>query len=222
MGENYSMAAKPKPRFQVFISSTYRDLSDIRSKIIELLFKMNCIPAGMEMFPATNTASWELITKILDDSDYVVVILARNYGTPDVAGLGYTEREFDYANATRKQILVFREELTKEEEETLEKPMRNFRQKVAIGRQLREWKTTADLLTSISGDLSVAITSETRPEGWVRGGYAMDQHVDFLSTTFSTLTSNLETKLSDVSRIHELSETMNTRIEGLPRVPLKD
>jgi len=39
-------------RYQVFVSSTYTDLKDERRAIIQTLVEMDCIPAGMELFPA--------------------------------------------------------------------------------------------------------------------------------------------------------------------------
>lgn len=38
-------------RYQVFVSSTYTDLKDERSAIFQTLMEMDCIPAGMELFP---------------------------------------------------------------------------------------------------------------------------------------------------------------------------
>ena len=38
-------------RYQVFLSSTYADLKDERQKVIQDLMEMDCIQAGMELFP---------------------------------------------------------------------------------------------------------------------------------------------------------------------------
>ncbi|MDR0865069.1 MAG: DUF4062 domain-containing protein, partial [Candidatus Symbiothrix sp.] len=35
-------------RYQVFISSTYSDLKEERSKVMQAIMSMDCIPAGME------------------------------------------------------------------------------------------------------------------------------------------------------------------------------
>jgi hypothetical protein len=37
-------------RYQVFISSTYADLKEERSKVIQTIMELDCIPAGMEIF----------------------------------------------------------------------------------------------------------------------------------------------------------------------------
>lgn len=38
-------------RYQVFISSTFVDLEEERSSVIQTVMEMDCIPAGMELFP---------------------------------------------------------------------------------------------------------------------------------------------------------------------------
>jgi len=204
---------EPRRRFQVFISSTYEDLQDIRSEIIEQLFRTNCIPVGMEMFPASNRPAWEIIKKMIDDSDCVVLILAKKYGSLDSSGISYTEKEFDYANP-RKPVLVFPQRLTAAEEDALDEEMRRFRAKAIFGRHVGFWETAGRLLAVINSDLHMEL-NENRHEGWVRGGYAMNEHVGVLKKTVSELTSNLETQLSSVPRIHELSETINNRVDAI-------
>jgi Domain of unknown function (DUF4062) len=39
-------------RYQIFVSSTYEDLQEERREVMQSLLKMNCIPTGMELFPA--------------------------------------------------------------------------------------------------------------------------------------------------------------------------
>ena len=39
-------------KYQLFVSSTFIDLQDERNKILKTLLDADCIPAGMEYFPA--------------------------------------------------------------------------------------------------------------------------------------------------------------------------
>ena len=39
-------------RYQVFVSSTYKDLVEERSAVTNCLLDNDCIPVGMEQFPA--------------------------------------------------------------------------------------------------------------------------------------------------------------------------
>lgn len=87
-------------RYQVFISSTYMDLVDERREVIQALLEMDCLPAGMEMFPAANDDQWTLIQQVIDESDYYVVIVGGRYGSVAPDGISYTEKEYDYAVST--------------------------------------------------------------------------------------------------------------------------
>jgi hypothetical protein len=68
-------------RYQVFVSSTFLDLKDERQAVIQAIMEMDCIPAGMELFPAIDEAQFAFIKKIVDDCDYYVIILAARYGS---------------------------------------------------------------------------------------------------------------------------------------------
>ena len=48
-----------KPRYQVFVSSTFSDLEDERADIFDVLMKLDCIPAGMEIFTAFDDETLE-------------------------------------------------------------------------------------------------------------------------------------------------------------------
>jgi len=39
-------------RYQVFVSSTFEDLREERAEVMRVLLQLNCIPSGMELFPA--------------------------------------------------------------------------------------------------------------------------------------------------------------------------
>ena len=85
-----------KKRFQVFVSSTYKDLTEERAVIMDTLLKADCIPAGMELFPASDDTQWRVIERVIDESDYYIVVIAGKYGT-EYKGKSYTQREYEYA-----------------------------------------------------------------------------------------------------------------------------
>jgi hypothetical protein len=62
-------------RYQVFVSSTYADLKEERSRVIQTLMEMDCIPSGMELFPAADEEQWEFIKRVIDDCDYYLLII---------------------------------------------------------------------------------------------------------------------------------------------------
>ena len=86
-----------KKKYQVFISSTYKDLIDERQAAVEAILKAGHIPAGMELFKSGNS---QLLTikKWIDESDIYLLILGKRYGSIDnKSNLSYTEIEYRYA-----------------------------------------------------------------------------------------------------------------------------
>ena len=70
-------------RYQVFVSSTYKDLVEERSAVTSCLLDNDCIPVGMEQFPAMPISQWDYIKKMIDSSDYYLLIVAGKYGSID-------------------------------------------------------------------------------------------------------------------------------------------
>lgn len=92
-------------RYQVFISSTFRDLVQERQEVLKAVLEIDHVPAGMELFPAADDAAWQLIKDVIDGSDYYVVIIGGRYGSLDDTGIGYTEKEYDYAVSQHKPVV---------------------------------------------------------------------------------------------------------------------
>ena len=84
-------------RYQVFVSSTYEDLIEERLEVMKALLELDCIPCGMEYFPAANEDQWTFIKKLIDTCDYYVVIIGGRYGSEDSDGKSYTQKEYEYA-----------------------------------------------------------------------------------------------------------------------------
>ena len=93
-------------RYQVFVSSTYADLQQERRKVIQTLMEMDCIPAGMELFPAADDEQWEFIKRVIDDCDYYVLIIGGRYGSLTSEGISYTEKEHNYAMSIGLKVLT--------------------------------------------------------------------------------------------------------------------
>ena len=54
------------------------------------------MPSGMELFPAANEEQWNWIKKVIDASDYYIVILGGRYGSiSENTGMSYTEMEYN-------------------------------------------------------------------------------------------------------------------------------
>lgn len=56
-------------KYQVFISSTYKDLIEARAKVRDAILSMYHFPVGMELFGAANEEQWQIISETIDSSE---------------------------------------------------------------------------------------------------------------------------------------------------------
>jgi hypothetical protein len=89
------------------VSSTYTDLLE-RAEIMQALLELDCMPAGIELFPAANEQQWNCIKKVIDESDYYLVIVGGRYRTiSEATGMSYTEMEYRSALEVGKPVIAF-------------------------------------------------------------------------------------------------------------------
>jgi hypothetical protein len=161
-------------RYQVFVSSTYSDLKDERQRVFQTLMEMDCIPAGMELFPASDEEQFNFIKRIIDDCDYYLLIVGGRYGSLTSEGVSYTEQEFDYAISKGIKVVAFlhRDPLSlavslTDNNSDLAKQLSAFRERAQEGRLVRYWERADELPGLVS--LSLTKTIKTYPAvGWVR------------------------------------------------------
>lgn len=160
-------------RFQVFVSSTFDDLKAERQEVIHALLELDCIPSGMELFPAANEDQWTLIKKVIDDCDYYVVIVAGRYGSVDSEGMSYTEKEYRYALERGKPIIAFlhRDPGSIPDKLTEKLPANKTRledfRKLCREKTCKQWETPADLGSVVSRSL-IQLMKAHPAIGWVR------------------------------------------------------
>ena len=167
--------------YQVFISSTKEDLSAVREKIELELTGTRFLPFGMESLQAFDDNIWERLKRKIDESDFVVLIIAGKYGSlvDEKTGLSYTRMEYEYAVSQKKKVLAFikdRKALAANECDIGEKGvlLQKFIDEVRTpGRYAREWKDEAELLIRVSNglneQLNIMLENGETPIGWVRG-----------------------------------------------------
>lgn len=193
-------------RYQVFVSSTYADLKDERQHVLQALMEMDCIPAGMEMFPAVDEEQWEFIKKVINDCDYYLLIIGGRYGSVTSDGISYTEKEFDYAieNGLRVVALIHGSPddipFGKSEQDTeLRAKLFNFKDKVMNGRLVKFWKGAEELPGLVA--LSLTKTIKMYPAiGWVRANNVANEEILAEINELRKNNSSLQTALSQVER----------------------
>lgn len=161
-------------RYQVFVSSTYEDLQPERQEVMHALLELDCIPSGMELFPAANEDQWTVIKKVIDDCDYYLVITAGKYGSIDGTGQSYTEKEYRYAMSKNKPIIAFLHKdpsslpnKLNETDPAIKERLEQFHA-LCKGKVCKFWTSKAELGSVVSRSL-VQLIKNNPAVGWVRG-----------------------------------------------------
>ena len=179
-------------RYKIFLSSSFEDLKEARSKLILATLRLKHIPTGMELFcagPPVLTAVEEEIAS----SDIFAILVGGRLGSrisEDLDALSYTEHEYEFAINHNKPILAFllddreyeqaRHALPLDSKERdHDEPLRKFRERVkrtkAGGSRIVEFfqgDDAGDLVqkysTAVHNCVAAFPTASSR--GWVPGG----------------------------------------------------
>lgn len=202
-------------RYQVFVSSTYADLKDERQHVIQALMEIDCIPAGMELFPAADEEQWEFIKKVIDDCDYYLLVIGGRYGSTTDDGVSYTEKEFDYAVEQGLKVVALIHGAPdnipfgkSETDPELREKLFAFKDKVMTGRLVKFWQAASELPGLVA--LSLTKTIKMYPAvGWVRANHAASE--DILSEINQLRKQNAELQ----NAVNELGSQQTSDIEGI-------
>lgn len=212
-------------RYQIFISSTFSDLKEERNKVMQTLMSLDCIPAGMELFPAMDEEQFEFIKRIIDDCDYYLLIVGARYGSMDENGVSYTEKEYDYAVSKGIPVIAFLHHdisslpMNKTDlDEELRKKLEAFRKKVETGRLVQFWKNADDLNAKVAVSLPKTIKMFPRI-GWVRANLQSNaeslQEINQLQKEISELR---EFKAKQDLDLDILENNLKDKISGLDTI----
>ena len=161
-------------RYHVFISSTYNDLHEERWEVAKVLLSHGCFVSGMEYFPSTGDEQFEYIKEVIDECDYYILILGGRYGSLAPDGVGYTEKEYNYAleKGMKPIAFVFNKPNDlpsdkRERDPVLYDKFCAFRERV-LGKLSSLWGDMNVLKVSVSESIARA-TKRNPAIGWVRG-----------------------------------------------------
>jgi Domain of unknown function (DUF4062) len=191
-------------RYQVFVSSTYADLKEERSKVIQTIMEMDCIPSGMELFPAADEEQFEFIKRVIEDCDYYILIIGGRYGSLTAEGISYTEKEYEYAIEKGIKVIALLHENPddiaygkSEQDPQLRQRLQAFRNKVAKNRLVKFWNSADELPGLVALSLSKAIKMFPAI-GWVR----------------ASQTSSVEL-LNELNEVRKEKEKLDTEIQKI-------
>ena len=197
-------------RYQVFVSSTYQDLQEERREVMQALLELDCIPAGMELFPASSEDQWSLIKRVIDDCDYYLLIVGGRYGSTNASGVSYTEMEYDYAASTGKPMICFLPKYPEKIEsgkteptEAGKKKLADFKEKVQH-KMVKFYENPADLGSVVSRSV-VKLIKNFPAEGWVKASNAIS-----------------ETDLRELADLRKENEALRKQVQSLSISAPKD
>lgn len=199
-------------RFQIFISSTFTDLIEERQAILKAILELDHMPAGMELFPASDDSAWDLIKDVIDRSDYYIVVIGGRYGSVDKEGISYTEKEYEHAYSTGKLVIPLLhknpDNLPRGKTETNDKTwesLQDFREKVEDRHTCKYWESAEDLKAKVI----VSLTSEFKKRpgiGWIRAD-------DVPSEATMSNIYELKNKINDLEK--ELEKNITSPPDGV-------
>ncbi len=190
-------------KYQVFVSSTYEDLREERQEVMHALLELDCIPSGMELFPAADEDQWSLIQGVIDECDYYVLIIAGRYGSVSPQGVGYTEMEYQYALETGKPIIAFLHKepdaLQKKRTEQTEEGQKKFKEfrELAQNKMCKFWETPQELGSVVSRSL-IMLQRKIPGIGWVRGDLVPKQEASLEILELKKEIERLNRQINDI------------------------
>lgn len=198
-------------RYQVFVSSTYDDLKEERQEIMQALLELDCIPAGMELFPATNDDQWTLIKRVIDDCDYYIVVIGGRYGSIGRHGKSYTQMEYEYATAQQKPVIAFLHKspsdipakFTEKKTEGIVK-LDEFRNMAQL-KMCRFWSSPIELGSVVSRSL-VKLIKSNPAVGWVKADLIPDQDSTEEILRLRLKIDELESRLAEIQPTNNCDE----------------
>ncbi len=169
---------KSKVKYTIFVSSTFEDLKEERQALIGLLLTKGFIPVGMEQFHAAPTSQWDVITNMLNDCDYYLLIVGGCYGSiDDETGKSFTEKEYVYAKENNIPVIAFlpknpggiiRDKMDKEDFEKRQQLLTDFKQLVENDNNVvAYYEGVEGLKVEVLASLDNLIKYMPRP-GWIR------------------------------------------------------
>lgn len=215
-----------KKKYQIFISSTYKDLKEERQAVVEQVLRNGHIPAGMELFRSDDRNQKKLIEEWIKASDVYILILGYRYGSIDEESqLSFTEWEYNLAEQLDKPRIVITlsekwlEEKVKlgnlKDNETVLPEYKKFKGKLRnSGRYAHEVNNVSELKLEVSQNLNYVIDDfEDKLIGWVSGEYI--DEIKGTTEKLKIVEKNLIDRVELKNNKNSLKESTTKKIKSL-------
>ncbi|MFM0202203.1 DUF4062 domain-containing protein [Paraburkholderia fungorum] len=165
-------------KYQVFISSTFTDMKAERQAAVEAVLDAGHIPAGMELFAASDKKQMEVIEGWIDESDIFMLVLGGRYGSIEPeSDKSYIHLEYEYAVSAGKPLfaLYLTDKAIDDKvrasgravfEQGDSKALNNFREMVQ-SKMCREINDTKDIHIQVPKAIK-SLAAANKLEGWMR------------------------------------------------------
>lgn len=214
-------------KYQIFVSSTYRDLIEAREKVIETILSLYHFPVAMEMFSADDDEQWEIIEETIRQSDYYILVIGHRYGSITREGISYTQKEFQLAKELKIPIISFVRDrnvpTTPEERDSdleLISKLDLFIQEVNVGRMNDFWKTTEELARKVAVALPKNMLRHPRT-GWVRADQAVSPEMTAELLKLNTENRELRSEIEELKKQHENNPSLSVKFNNDNKLELK-
>ncbi|WP_237738856.1 DUF4062 domain-containing protein [Alcanivorax hongdengensis] len=165
-------------RYQVFISATYPDMQEARQALMVPLMDMGLMPTGFDSSAADGNTLLPVIQRMIEESDYFILLVGGRYGTLSPMGLSEIHREYIFAATKRKPVIALihdnpamlpesRRETTREGQVRREDFARLLENKAICYRWSTE-KGLAELISKVMPE----VMREHPADGWIRADRA--------------------------------------------------
>ena len=169
--------------------------------LTQVLPSLGCLPCGLELNPAS-VGAWAAIKKLIDESDYYVLLVGSRYGTLSPSGVSFTHMEYVYAATKQKPILVLLHDAPETRPVELQESTPEGKLKFRDFRQLLQrgltagWNDERSLELSIRQHLPQLIASRPMP-GWVKANQVSNPQLEKENQALKERLAQLEQERDD-------------------------
>lgn len=190
-------------KYQIFISSTYMDLKEIRSIAFTTILEMGHIPVGLDIFKTPTTEKY--VSKYIDASQLIVVIIGNRYGSIAESGKSYVEEESMYALSKNKKVLFF---VNSQHRKVDDPNYQRFIQNILHNNLVTFWDDEIDFRVKLVSNVLQTLTNFPPNTYWIKSSSDLDTSDNYLSNLKTLLSSNVDEENVDILglMLHNLKE----------------